>query len=42
MTPELAAQFAHAGVHRLVVLAPPTLGGPAQTIDTAAAAIAGL
>jgi probable F420-dependent oxidoreductase len=42
MTPELAAQFAHAGVHRLVVLAPPTLGGPAQTIDTAAAAIADL
>lgn len=42
MTPELAAQFADAGVHRLVVLAPPTLGGPAQTIDTAAAAIAGL
>lgn len=42
MTPELAAQFAQAGVHRLVVLARPTADGPAQTIETAAAAIAGL
>jgi probable F420-dependent oxidoreductase len=42
MTPELAARFAEAGVHRLVVLAPPTAGGPAQAIETAAAAISGL
>jgi probable F420-dependent oxidoreductase len=42
MTSELAAEFARAGVHRLVVLAPPAADGPARTIQTAAAAIAGL
>jgi probable F420-dependent oxidoreductase len=42
MTPELAERFAEAGVHRLVVLAPPTADGPAQAIETAAAAISGL
>lgn len=42
MTPQLAAEFAQAGVHRLVVLAPTTPDGPARTIETAAAAIAGL
>jgi probable F420-dependent oxidoreductase len=42
MTPELAARFAEAGVHRLVVLAPPTADGPAQAIYAAAAAVSGL
>ena len=42
MTPALAAEFARAGVHRLLVLAAPTPGGPAQTIEAAAAAISGL
>jgi hypothetical protein len=42
ITPELAAEFAQAGVHRLVVLAPPTADGPARTIEAAAAAISAL
>jgi probable F420-dependent oxidoreductase len=42
MTPELAAEFAAAGVHRLVLLAPPTADGPARTIEAGAAAVAGL
>jgi probable F420-dependent oxidoreductase len=42
MTPELATEFAQAGVHRLVLLAPPTTDGPARTIETAATAISGL
>src|SRR5215472_19341471 len=32
MTPELAAEFAVAGVHRLVLFSPPTADGPEQTI----------
>jgi hypothetical protein len=39
MTADLAAEFARAGVHRLVVLAPQTADGVALT---AAAAIAAL
>jgi hypothetical protein len=42
MTPELAEEFAQAGVHRLVLLAPPVAEGPAQTIQAGAAAISGL
>jgi probable F420-dependent oxidoreductase len=42
MTADLAAEFARAGVHRLVVLAPPTADGVARTVETAAAAIAAL
>jgi probable F420-dependent oxidoreductase len=42
ITPELAAQFARAGVHRLVLLVPPTPDGPEQTIESGTAAIAGL
>jgi probable F420-dependent oxidoreductase len=42
VTPELAAQFAQAGVHRLVLLAPPTADGPAQTIQAGTTAILGL
>ena len=42
ITPELAAEFARAGVHRLVLPAPPTADGPAQAIEAAAAAISGL
>ena len=42
MTPRLAAEFAAAGVHRLVVLAPPAPDGPAQAIEAAAAAVSGL
>jgi hypothetical protein len=42
MAPELAEEFAQAGVHRLVLLAPPTAKGPAQTIAASAAAISGL
>lgn len=42
MTSELVADFARAGVHRLVVLAPPTAGGPAQAIEAAAAVICAL
>ncbi len=39
ITPERAAEFAEAGVHRLVVLAPPAADGTALTIETAAAAV---
>jgi probable F420-dependent oxidoreductase len=42
ITPELAAEFAQAGVHRLVVLAPPAADGPARAIEAAAAAISAL
>ena len=42
LTPERAAAFAELGVHRLVPVAPPTAEGPAQTIDAAVAAVAGL
>jgi probable F420-dependent oxidoreductase len=42
ITPELAAEFAQAGVHRLVLLAPPTADGAAQTIQDGLAAISGL
>ena len=42
ITPELATEFAQAGVHRLVLLAPPTADGPAQVIEAGTAAIARL
>jgi probable F420-dependent oxidoreductase len=42
MTPQVAAEFARAGVHRLVPLAPPEPDGPARTIEAAAAAVSGL
>jgi hypothetical protein len=42
ITPERAAAFAEVGVHRLVPRSPPTPDGPAQTIEAAVAAIAGL
>jgi probable F420-dependent oxidoreductase len=42
ITPERAAAFAEIGVHRLVPRSPPTPDGPAQTIEAAVAAIAGL
>ncbi len=42
LTPELAAEFAEAGVHRLVALAPGTPDGPARAIETAAAAVSAL
>lgn len=42
LTPERAAAFAELGVHRLVPVAPPTPEGPAQTIEAAVAAVAGL
>jgi probable F420-dependent oxidoreductase len=42
LTPERAAEFAEAGVHRLVVLAPPGEDGAARAIDTAAAAVSAL
>ena len=42
MTPRLAAEFAEAGVHRLVVLAPPAPDGPAQAIEAAVTAVSGL
>jgi hypothetical protein len=42
LSPELAAEFAAAGVHRLVLLAPETPDGPAQTIEAGLAAISGL
>ena len=42
VTPELAAQFAQAGVHRLVLLAPPTADGSAQVIQAGTTAISGL
>jgi probable F420-dependent oxidoreductase len=42
LTPELATEFAQAGVHRLVPLARPAPDGPAQAIEAALVAIAGL
>lgn len=42
ITRELTAEFALAGVHRLVLLAPPTPDGPAQTIQAGTSAISGL
>jgi probable F420-dependent oxidoreductase len=42
LTPALAAEFAAAGVHRLVLLAPPTADGPSRTIEAGLAAVAGL
>jgi probable F420-dependent oxidoreductase len=42
MTPALAAEFAQAGVDRLVLLAPPAEDGAARTIETGLAAVAGL
>ena len=42
LTPELAAAFQEAGVHRLVLLAPPTESGPVETIEAGVAAIARL
>jgi probable F420-dependent oxidoreductase len=42
ITPEMAARFAEAGVHRLVLVAPPTADGPRRTIEAGLAAIAGL
>ena len=42
VTPDLAAEFARAGVHRLVLLATPTPDGPAQAIQAGTAAVSGL
>jgi probable F420-dependent oxidoreductase len=42
ITPDRAAAYAELGVHRLVVLPPPTPDGPAETIDAATAAVADL
>jgi probable F420-dependent oxidoreductase len=42
ITRDLAAVFAQAGVHRLVLLAPPAADGPAQTIQAGIAAVSGL
>jgi alkanesulfonate monooxygenase SsuD/methylene tetrahydromethanopterin reductase-like flavin-dependent oxidoreductase (luciferase family) len=42
MTPALAAEFAEAGVDRLVLLTPPAEDGAARTIETGLAAVAGL
>jgi len=42
VTPGQAAEFAEAGVHRLVFLAPQTPDGTARTIDAAITAVAGL
>jgi probable F420-dependent oxidoreductase len=42
LTPELAAEFGRAGVHRLVPLARPGPDGPAQTIEAATAAVSGM
>jgi probable F420-dependent oxidoreductase len=42
LTPERAAEYADAGVHRLVVLASPGPDGAAQAIESATAAIASL
>lgn len=42
LTPERAEAFAEAGVDRLVVLAPPTPDGPAEAVEAATTAIAGL
>ena len=42
MTPALAAEFAEAGVDRLVLLAPPAEDGAARTIEAGLEAVAGL
>jgi probable F420-dependent oxidoreductase len=42
LTRETAAEFARAGVHRLVPLADPDVDGPVRTIDTARRAVDGL
>ena len=42
MTPALAAGFAEAGVHRLVLLASPSPDGVARVIEAGVAAVAGL
>jgi probable F420-dependent oxidoreductase len=42
ITRELAAQFAAAGVHRLVLLASPEPDGPARAIEDGLAAVSGL
>jgi probable F420-dependent oxidoreductase len=42
MTPALAAEFAQAGVDRLVLLAPPAEDGAARAIEAGLAAVAGL
>jgi probable F420-dependent oxidoreductase len=42
LTPALVAEFAEAGVHRLVPLAPSTPDGPARTIEAATAAVSAL
>jgi alkanesulfonate monooxygenase SsuD/methylene tetrahydromethanopterin reductase-like flavin-dependent oxidoreductase (luciferase family) len=42
MTPALAAEFAQAGVDRLVLLAPPAEDGAARTIDAGLEAVAGV
>lgn len=42
VTPQLAAEFAEAGVHRLVLLAPPVPDGAARAIEAGVTAVAGL
>jgi probable F420-dependent oxidoreductase len=42
ITPQLAAEFAAAGVHRLVLLAPPAPDGAARAIEAGVSAVAGL
>jgi hypothetical protein len=42
ITRELVTEFAAAGVHRLVLLAPPTPDGAARTIEGGLAATSGL
>jgi probable F420-dependent oxidoreductase len=42
ISPELVAAYAERGVHRLVLLAPPTSDGPMRTIEAASAAVADL
>lgn len=42
LTPELVDAFAAAGVHRLVVLAPPGPDGPSRAVEAGAAAVAHL
>jgi probable F420-dependent oxidoreductase len=42
LTPERAAEYADAGVHRLVVLAPDGPDGPAKAIENATTAVAAL
>ena len=39
ITPELAAEFAAAGVHRLVLLAPPAPDGAARAIEAGVTAV---